>query len=271
LRYISSLLEWIAHKTSTGYVMAARWLLGRIYLTLASEQSDVADRVRLTSSACSAFWAIQHVKLQHRVLLPGLRQEYPTRLLAGPDIDVATDVIHPPHRYRATANISLASLLRIRHRAAHLGRAIECREALAREHRDAEIPLLNCQISERTARLFLPDMNVRDFRALSEDINADLALIDLAHRDRGLSLVKKQEWMAGTYANMAIAADRAGSIDVRRDAVIEMEACIRNLIATRGGTPEAIPDYLTIDPCYRQAFDTVSTAAFESFLAKIAN
>jgi hypothetical protein len=209
------------------------------------------------------------VQLKYPVLLPGLRQEYPSRLFVGPDIDVATDVIYPPHRYRAAANISLASLLRIPDRASHLEKAIHCHQALAQEHSDADIALLNCRISQRTARLFLPDLGRRDFRALSADISADLALIELAHQDGALSLIKKQEWMAGTYANMAIAVDRVGGISARRDALTEMEACIRGLIAVRGGTLEAIPDYLTIDPGYRQAFATVSADAFGSFLAKL--
>jgi hypothetical protein len=252
-RHVTSTLETFVKNSTSDEVMAARWLLGRIYLSTTSDDgtSDV-DRYDLTSAALHHFAKISYVQLKNPVLLPGITQEYqqdhydaqPSR-----DVDPVTTQIFLPFRYRSAATVSLA-VLSGKYAPTHLERAMHEGAEIHSVHPGADAPRLNTKLTTNTAGMLLSLIRNENVNPIASDTEAIMRSVDDLRSLNKLSGHKAHEWMALCCANLAILTAKG---ETHENALSRLERELAKMMKASGRVD--LPDFLFIDPSYRIALE----------------
>ena len=233
--------------------MAARWLLGRIYLFKASRENVPEPvQIALITEAHDLFSKIEAVTLDKPVLLPGILQEYSQEHYQNdPDLDVdpLTTKLFRPSRYRSSATASLSNLL-AKDADQLLERAFHEAEELHATHPDAEGPRLNAALSSTAAfsmRKWRTHEKATEIAVAAESLMVSISSL---RSKRRLSNRKAHEWMALSNAILAVTTKHGDSYE---HAMTALEQEIGHMFRESGRTE--LPDFLFIDPLYRIALE----------------
>jgi hypothetical protein len=249
--------------------MAARWLLARIKMSIASVESNARRRSHLIKSAYNLYAGIRRTKLKMPVLLPGLQQEYTERFLQNSEDDryypLVTEIF-PPHRYIAGTAIALATT-----QGADARRMLWLAEQHLKKlgtsmHSSGGIgPSLSMACGSNV----IQSLNIGVFgdkgasvTSLGSAIEKLIDRVESARRSEEIPDHKAKEWFALSSACLALAT-REGTES--QNAIDTMKLNLGEIVRYYN----AVPDLVDNDPSYRLAIEQGKPGEFSAFLGEL--
>lgn len=247
----------------------ARWLAGRIQLSIASQRVEKGNRIYHIKQALSLLSSIpadrDAVRLRRPVLLPGVRQEFSEEEFIG---DIDRDM-HPyvarvscPHRYIAATAVMLGCMFPGE---SYLDNARRHCNMILNSKRRAPAASINGQIIELIIKSVARSEQRRkgeSVRGLERQIEKQIEAINSAEAAGTIDELKKTEWVASCHALLAlVSADRSDVLF----ATAEVVNSLKKLTRLKG----AVPDYIALDPIYRLAIDGSEPGWFEECLREL--
>jgi hypothetical protein len=231
---------------------AIRWILGRIRLSAASLELPQEQKIKLTKLALNDFEEIEKVTLRMPVPLPGAGQEMDKglRFYGSSNNDPSTSEISLPHRYAGSAAISLSELEPPKKKD-HFDCALDHAMLAGQTHSDPSgAPRLNIDLLALDIQSMQRHQGERTMglSRLVSDLESLVSRTTISAKGNQISEAKALEWIANSYACITLVTSSGFQ---RQQALDQMVLHLKLLVSAKG----RVPDFLSIDPIYRRAFD----------------